>query len=508
MQNANNSEGGPSRTAEMVSLVFLLIACVNILWPLPKALFKQSDVFWLIESGSNILHHAALPASDPYSFTSVSNHWIVYQWLSEVAFSLANVFGLFGVSLLGELTLALLLCVLVFRRTIKLGANAIITCIVVGIVTNATYPDIAALRPQLFSFVLLFILQAILEDVWSAVVPRRQLKNLLAKTLIIGVVWVNCHASFPFGLSMLILYLCAAIARSLALRGKDKGEHKDCVTIFAWMTGVFFGATFINPYGAKLWIFLQWLFTVYPTQEMQPLDWAHCNPYLLVYVVMFLATLGFWRSIAATRLIWGAMIFIAGCLHARFLIYFCICTSPLVSEVLSRLLSGFTRLKVIEFMSDTIETAISSKLYPMAVIALSIASVYFQPLYMPTSIPVEAAEYLNSHKVSGNLFSSAHAGSYLIYRFHGAIKVFMDTRIDLYDPALCTRFVAALSGLGWKELFQEYKITETLLPNSTPLANIIGHDSGWKVIYKDDEFSIATSKHTFETDESNQLLLR
>ena len=82
----------------------------------------------------------------------------------------------------------------------------------------------------------------------------------------------------------------------------------------------------------------------------------------------------------------------------------------------------------------------------------------------------------------------------MIYRFHGSIKVFMDTRVDMYDAALCSRYVAAMNGSGWNELFGEYKITETLLPKSTPLCHIIEHTPDWETIYEDDDFLISTHR--------------
>ena len=109
MQDATHKEDPPTRTAVATAFAILLFAWLAILWPLPKGLFKESDTFWLIEVGSNILHHLALPTSDPYSFASLSTPWILYQWLSEVVLALANNFGLKGVSILGEVTLGLLL---------------------------------------------------------------------------------------------------------------------------------------------------------------------------------------------------------------------------------------------------------------------------------------------------------------------------------------------------------------------------------------------------------------
>jgi len=122
-----------------------------------------------------------LPTTDPYSFASLRTPWIVYQWLTEVVLALANTFALKGVAILGEVTLGLLLCVLIFRRMIRLGANSLVAFIVIAIVTDATYPDIATVRPQLFKFVLLFLLQTILEAL------ETQLLELKREKLSIGV---------------------------------------------------------------------------------------------------------------------------------------------------------------------------------------------------------------------------------------------------------------------------------------------------------------------------------
>ena len=263
-----------SKTAVTSAVAVLLVAWLIVLWPLPRGLFKESDTFWLIEVGSNILHHLFLPGFDggvdPYSFAAVKSPWIIYQWLSEVLMSLASYFGLIGVSILGAVTLGLLLCVLIFQRMLRLGVNAFIALVVIAIALHSTFPDIATSRPQLFSFVFLFLLQMIAEDVWAGDTKSPSLKSVLIRTFVIGMLWANFHVSFPLGFAILILYLCAAFMRVVSYKDTDKGRLK----IFALMTGVYFGATLINPYGIRLWFFLQTLNSDYITQEMQPLDWS------------------------------------------------------------------------------------------------------------------------------------------------------------------------------------------------------------------------------------------
>jgi hypothetical protein len=488
---AETRHGKPlSSIAVAIAFVFLLIAWLAILWPLPKGFFKESDTYWLIEVGNNILLHRALPSCDPYSFASLRTPWILYQWFFEVVLALANTLGLMGVSILGEVTLTLLFCVLLFRRMIKLGVNSIVACIVIAIAMHATYPDVATLRPQLFSFVLLFFLQTILEDVWSGITDGQQMKRLLTKTLVIGVFWANCHVSFPLGLLMIAIYLGGAVVRAVMNRGEDNSRMK----IFVWMGIVFFFATFINPYGPGLWSFLITVRNSYATQEVQALDWSHSRLYIIVYSMMLVSSLYLWKSAARPRLVLAFVLFVIGCIHARLIIYFCLSTCPLVGQAVSAMLPKVTRSRVIAGLSESMKVVAFKRYYPIVVIAISVIVVCSQPYYISRSVPLKAAEYLASHRVAGNLFCSAQASSYLIYRFHGAIKIFIDTRIDLYDPALCSRYVAAMSGSGWKELFEEYKIAETLLPKTAPLFQAIEQSPDWQRTYEDDDFAISTRR--------------
>jgi hypothetical protein len=474
----------------VATLAILLMAWLAVLWPLPKGLFKESDTFWLIEVGRNILRHLSLPSTDPYSFASLPTPWIIYQWLSEVVMGLVGSLGLTGVSILGEVTLALLLCVLIFRRMLTLGVNAIVAIVVITIAVHATYPDIATIRPQLFSFVFLFLLQIIVENVWDRGAAPQKLRYVLAKTFTVGVLWTNCHISFPVGLVILGLYTSGAVVRVLLHKNEDKTRLK----VLACMTAVYLGATLVNPYGFKLWFFLRTLNDIYVAQEMQPLDWSRSGLYATVYCLLMVSTLFLWKTAARPRLLLAATLFAMGYLHARLIIYFCLSTCPLVGQAFSAMLPNIIRLPLISRASDAIKEVTFKWYYPLAVVLFSALVVLSQPIYLPKSIPLKAAEYLGSHKPIGNLFCSVSASSYLIYRFHGDIKVFIDGRLDRYDAALCRRYLATSSGMGWKELFAEYNIAEALLPNASPVNRAIEHDVDWEKIYQDEGFSISVRR--------------
>jgi hypothetical protein len=114
-----------------------------------------------------------------------------------------------------------------------------------------------------------------------------------------------------------------------------------------------------------------------------------------------------------------------------------------------------------------------------------------QPVFIRNNIPVQATKYLADHRVAGNLFCDGRSGSYLIYKLHGAIPVFLDTRLDLYNTDFVLREIKALNlGEDWKELFAQYKITSALVPNNVKLREILDGQPDWKVVYHDPDFSI------------------
>ena len=488
MQNPTAKDKGPSINAVAGAFAGLLLAWIVALWPMPRAFFKESDTFWLIEIGRNILHHMRLPTSDPYSFTTQGTHWILYQWLSEVIFALANRFGLpGGVSVLGAIAVAMLFGMLLFRRSISRGANAIVAFIVTVMVFYATFPDIASLRPQLFSFVLFFLLQSILEDVWSAPLKLKSLKLLLFQVFLIALIWVNCHISFPLALLMLGIYLAAAAVRFV--RHREAAEKSRLKTI-AWMFMTFLATTLINPYGSTLWVCLIKVNNNYPTQEMQPLSWSSSPLYICVYCLMLASTFCLWKTAARPRLALAVVLFIIGYLHARLIMYFCLSSCPLVAEAVSAMLPNITRLEKINQLSEAIKVVAFKKYYPIALMAASVLIVFANPPTSRATIPQQAAEYLASHRVNGNIFCTENAGSYLIYRFQGTIKVFHDTRLDLYDAAFCRRYILAINGSGWKELFAEYKICEALVYKANRLNDLLEHDPDWQKVYQDEYFSV------------------
>ncbi|HEY9792776.1 MAG TPA: hypothetical protein V6D22_20410 [Candidatus Obscuribacterales bacterium] len=476
----------------MATALLLALAWLVVILPMPKGVFWQSDTFWLIEIGRNILQHHRLPTVDIYSANSLNSPWMVYQWLSEVIFALAhNGLALKGVEIVVVVTLTYLLSVLMFRYMITEGCNPIASFVTTVIVFHATHPEISSARPQLFSYVCLFLLYGILDKAWKSPPDRQSLGSAVLKTAAIAIVWTNCHVSFPLGACVAGLYASSAAASALLSKQQNAGR----LLTFGLITIVFILASMVNPYGIELWKFALHVSAVTPAHgaaayEWRPLDWSALGVYAAVYCLMLLSALAAWKRITTPALLLVVGLFAAGCLHARLMIYFCIVAAPAVGQALTMAFSRHADAPTERIKAAIVEAA-TSRLYPVAILVLAILVAWLSPLYPGFALPpVQAAEFLRVNPPAGNLFCSAHAGSYLIYRFRSSIKVFVDPRVDLYDPAFMDTYLKVIQGRDWEETFAKYRIAEALVPNDSPLKDLVALSPRWKSLYRDDAFSI------------------
>jgi hypothetical protein len=482
-QKAGQKASQKAEAATMLLPAIVLgIALIAFLNPWIKYQYWQSDTFWLIETGRLILQQHALPTHDPYSYTSSAPHWFIYQWLTEVIFALFDkVGGLAGLALFGGLVFAALFCILIFRSQLRDGVNSVIAAATIFFCSYAFYPAFSSLRPQLFSYVLFWLTYELCLKVRSGL----PLRKAMLWTFVIAVIWANCHISFLAGLVLLVGYLIGS------LLGKPS-ERNLCLR-FAALIVTFWLGTFINPYAGWLWTFVGDVHNLFYTQEVSPLNWAGEPHRLAVAIVTCISAVYLWwrkkYDVGSTIVL--IMLLAIGSNCSRLFTYFCLFACLTVGKAVSEALQPYLMNEAINRFSEAIKTLALSGRYIGAVMIVMAALVLCQPVVLQPNVPVQAAKYLATNPVKGHLFCTAHAGSYLIYSSHGSIPVFMDTRVDLYDPDLCFRFIKVVySAENWKELFAQYKIAAALVPNNVKIREVLGGEPDWKVVYNDQDFTL------------------
>ena len=106
--------------------------------------------------------------------------------------------------------------------------------------------------------------------------------------------------------------------------------------------------------------------------------------------------------------------------------------------------------------------------------------------FPPDQFPVAAAAEVEKLPSTARILAPDKFGGYLIYRFHGARKVFFDGRSDLYGSDFLKQY-ARLTQLrpGWRAQIDEFGFTHALIPNDYSLVPAL-EALGWKRLYRDE----------------------
>lgn len=474
-------------------LAALLLGCIwtAFINPWIQYQYWQSDTFWLIETGRLILQTHSLPLHDTYSYTASSTYWLLYQWLPEVIFAVMDrIGGLAGLAVFGGVLFAILFCVLIFRHMVRREINPILAAAIIIFCAYSFYPAFSSLRPQLFSFIFFWLIVVICDNIRSGL----SLRKALISTFFIAFIWANCHISFLAALLVIAGYLIG----SLHLLRPRSSEKKIPLSFLAMYATFVFGTLF-TPYVGYLWAFVGDVHNRFYTQEVAELDWGAEPHRLAVAIIAVLSAFYlFWRKkiYAGSIIVLLALLFVASnC--SRLFAYFCLFSCPIIGNAANELIQPYLKNEVFNRFGHSFKTITLTKYYPAAIALLASIVVLAQPVVLQPNVPVLAARYLADHPVKGHLFSTAHAGSYLIYSSHGTIPVFMDTRVDLYDPDFCFRFIKVLySAENWKGMFDQFKIAAALLPNDVhiKLNEVLAAEPDWKVEYHDKDFTLFVKK--------------
>ena len=224
------------------------------------------DLWGHIRFGHDTVAAHAIQRVDHYSFAS-DVPWINHEWLAEVmtyaAYALAAGRGL---ALLKMILIAATLLIVVGSWPAALPAR--LRLWLAGAVLIGTIPQADHVRPQLFSLLLFAILLRLLIS------PVRRASLQIAAIAIVFALWVNLHGGWIVGGGALALWVAFAVVR-------DRGRRLTWIAAGAAAAL----ATFVNPYGWRLW---QFLWSTVGLGRQQISDWqpvyALGTPYVIIWI--------------------------------------------------------------------------------------------------------------------------------------------------------------------------------------------------------------------------------
>lgn len=471
------------------------------------------DFGWHIELGRRILSDG-IPNSDPFSYTMESFPFIDHEWLTNV--------GIYKIYLLiGRVGLAFIFTVLVFFVVLIVSKTTIllldrkkvlfpkIIFIPLILFLAGVFPFFGV-RPQVESWVFLSIFNLVLfnDKLW-------QRFSWWLPLLVI--VWTNLHGSFAISVVALTIFLVVRILREKIIRTQPILVLVACVI-----------ATFLNPYGIKIWLEV-WQQISDFNLRWQVQEWKPA---------IFTFNLGFWGSVMLSlylitkfRLKFNLeflainLFFLFQAISStRHVPLWLIVNLPMLVVSLSYLKDDFSKIKhgkerSLEIYKLGLFGSIFIFVFQSGLCILTTTIALSEDNYYPS----KAVNYLKYQPATGEIFSQYGWGGYLIWKIPGR-KVFIDGRMPSWrwkdapvgesDNAM-KDYVGIVQGdVDYVEVFEEHNVDTVLWSNEgqkdpisffedkyfnqlDPLYRFMGKkhskynfteklkENGWKIVYSD-----------------------
>lgn len=476
---------------------------------------KDLDLWLHFAAGRYILGHGFIPQFDFLSCTIAGQPWANHEWLFQViVYAIFNNFGSDGLHLLQGLIVGLtfvLLFSLGYKRQLHL------TQLIILILVLLVFQLRMILRPEMFS---LFFF------VFYVFILTFHAGNRLSLWILflIQVAWVNIHGFFILGPLLILIVLLGEIIKAYiklpwalnqVSRLNDE-EFKFLIKAF----GVALAASLINPafidgafYPLKVIFSLgkSQVFFQQIVELQRPLNWNNLSSmnvlpdFKLLIVISFMSFVLNFRKLDITIFILWAITLASALGAVRNIVYFAfvayLCTMSNLNagfwkEYVNFRLKDWTKFLLVLAVNAGIILWISGTMQNYSL------SGYYDFLKYERksefggislrSYPVQAVDFLEQQKISGNFYNDFNSGAYLLGRLHPQVKVFIDGRTEVYGEEFFKTYNEIQS--GDKELFdravEQYSLTAafinaTKVPVPPKLFKALYEDPQWKLVYFD-----------------------
>lgn len=460
-------------------------------WKLQGAPFIDYDYWWHLAMGNLILDHHRVPTSDPFSWTYAGKNWVVDEWLAEVILALLVRAGGYAavISFTTVVVVAGYWWLIWGARCYGLSLRA---AVIVSVLWAGVFLRSGALvaRPQVWGWALLAIF---VGEIAAYDTGRR--RTLWALPPLVAL-WVNLHLSVFFGLVCLGAFvLDRLLRRKLDRRLLTVGVL--CVL-----------ALLVNPRG---WDLLYWKAEAYlhPSAIRYTVIWEWQSPkwhdatqrafWRAAPVGAFAGVVLAFQLIRQRRIrVWPALpvvVFLAQSLRSvRFIPFFVIVLILFVGWVMGQLAAWQGGRPSTEPGLPPIRLRLWTGALPAAAVAVALAVILtrddtqFHRDPNAFGYPVRATAVLMDRYPQARIFNDYNYGGYLIYRFGGTNKVYIDGREDMYGDAFVRRYFGiAWDGTDWQRELDREGVTVAIMRQELALARRMAKDPNWTVAYQDSQ---------------------
>ena len=464
-----------------------------------QRLLDDGDTGYHIKAGEFIIENHFVPKVDIFSFHTPAIPWIAHEWLSEVLMGWVHIyFGLNGVVILFSFTIASLFYLL-FRFIKKNNGNIIISALLVILSALTSYFHWLA-RPHIFSLLLSLIWYFILEEY------QYRNRRIIYYLPFLMVLWVNVHGGFIFGLLMIGVYFLGNLIEMSFSGEENRNNAKKKGKRYILVGLLCLGAAFINPNGYRILVFpfalvFEKSLVNYSNEFLSP-NFHHI--FFVFFAIYLLFTIGIFmiskKMLRPTEIILVMLLTYMSLYSCRNIALFSIIIAPILSRQIEYLLEGKDGNILIHIKNkakryNELDRYANGILWPLMGVILVIAATKFGMFNFrfeeKMRKPVKAVEFLRKEPIKGNMFNADEFGDYIIYSAYPQYKVFIDGRIDIYNPKILSDY-QRISNFenGWENVIEKYQIKWIIYDKDSPLSRYLLERKDWRLIYSDEVTNI------------------
>lgn len=470
------------RTAALIALVaaFFGFFAVSV-W--------DTDFWWHIATGRNIVETRSLPDYDPFSVYETTDARSIAilkgYWIGQVIlYLIATTAGINGIILFRAGLLALCL-LLVYRRSSFLGAEGPPAFLMTAL-AGVTACGFTADRPQLFSFLFASAVLYLLEHYHG-----RRGRHYLFMVPVVMFVWANLHGGFVIGSFLLAVYSAGTLAEHYVKKTPDS-RNENLIFLTVMGTAVF--VTLFSQSGINSYVFVVQL----EGTEVQKRISEYMSPYavwrqlgsaipLYYFSALLLALPACYSLVKRKEIAATAVILSLAAVSAtayRYIPFFLFVAGPYIASGLNRPLlnNALPKKALYGFIASTAVIALIWGVYEGRV---------FQRGFDETRFPVRSVQQLREQNAEGKIFTSLEWGGFLLWNAYPQLRVFIDGRGMDYDKMRQYTHILWMTDEG-KGFFEQAHFDFVLIPRGNkftrepyPLNQYLLVHPQWRVLFED-----------------------
>ena len=494
----------PAVTSLLLSARSLLtIVFLGTIFTVAARPITDPDFWWHLKTGQYIVTTSSIPHMDIFSAFHFGKEWVTHEWLSEVfIYGTFHFLGYAGLTIVFALVVTAAFAV-VHQRCSRNGEHIYVSGFALMLGSIATVPT-WGVRPQMFSILFASLFLKVLDG-YTQKGRTRGLWWLLP----LMVLWVNTHAGFALGVSLILFTIVGLVLEGFLSRDQQANSAWQRTRPLFLVLAACLAVVAINPNALRIYSYP--LETVKSHGMMKYISewWSPDFHQLMFQPFAFLILATFAAMALSPKRVSLKDLFLllvtgwAALRSARNIPFFALVAAPLLAE---HLWNWLKHGKWVNFSQPSQEgmpahpwpkIAVNIALLVLAPSVLALArvshTVETQPKITAEHFPVAAVEFIRNNKPSQPLYNEYGWGGYLIWTLSPDYRVYIDGRADVYGDGFLEEFLNTHDGEpGWRETLDRTGVKTVLIQPDAALASLLRLDPTWRNIYEDQRAIIFT----------------